>query len=151
MDLDTLQKQSQRSSQSCVLSPQQFTLITINCSVKDWIADKTTVVGPLFGVKEPAYREEVKQLVSRRKTSNLSLNDNKMKEITANFGTILESLGCTSQTNWSKKHVIPNYNSLTPSGLLATDKDSKPPPSTFAAYYRYVWLAASLQLCLHIL
>lgn len=145
MDLDTLQKQSQRSSQSCVLSPQQFTLITINCSVKDWIADKTTVV------KEPAYREEVKQLVSRRKTSNLSSNDNKMKEITANFGTILESLGCTSQTNWSKKHVIPNYNSLTPSGLLATDKDSKPPPSTFAAYYRYVWLAASLQLCLQIL
>ncbi len=77
--------------QGCVLSPLLFTLLTHDCTPSHnsnlfiKFADDTTVVGLISNRDETNYRSEVSRLAGWCSDNNLSLNEEKTKEIVADF------------------------------------------------------------------
>ena len=78
--------------QGCVLSPLLYSLFTHDCVAMHAsnsiikFADDTTVVGLITNNDETAYGEEVRALGVWCQENNLSLNGNKTKEMTVDFG-----------------------------------------------------------------
>ncbi|KAI4896466.1 hypothetical protein NFI96_009516 [Prochilodus magdalenae] len=78
---------STETPQGCVLSPLLYTLFTYDCVASQSntsiikFADDTTVIGPITGGDETAYRREVAELVDWCDYNNLSLNTDKTKEM----------------------------------------------------------------------